>query len=195
MDFSSLRPSDWAIVVSTLLGPVLAVQAQKWLEGLRAHHYQKQALFQRLMATRGSRLSQQHVEALNMIDLAFYGRRILFFRWQTRTEKVATRLWGEYLDSLSVPNSEVVFARREDCFINMLAAMSDDLGFAFDRVTIKNHTYSPIAHGTLEDQAAAFRVAALEVLHGQRSLKMEIINIPGNPPTPATGRVTAQPPP
>lgn len=31
----TLRLSDWVIAGCTLLGPVLAVQAQKWVEGFR----------------------------------------------------------------------------------------------------------------------------------------------------------------
>ncbi|MGZ7172458.1 DUF6680 family protein [Burkholderia gladioli] len=62
---------------ATLLGPVLAVQAQKWVERAREATNRKQSVFTTLMATRQSRVSIDHVRALNSIDLAFYGRRVL----------------------------------------------------------------------------------------------------------------------
>jgi hypothetical protein len=67
-----MTTSDWAIVSATLLGPILAVQAQKWLERWRDYRNRKMWVFQTLMATRAARLEAEHVRALNMIDLVFY---------------------------------------------------------------------------------------------------------------------------
>jgi cytochrome bd-type quinol oxidase subunit 1 len=64
---------DWLIVASTLLGPILAVQAQKWVEVFRERRGRKLWVVQQLMATRAARVSAEHVQALNMIDLVFYG--------------------------------------------------------------------------------------------------------------------------
>ena len=65
--------SDWVLVFATLMGPVLAVQAQKWVERARERGNTKRWITYTLMATRGARLSQEHVNALNAIDLAYYG--------------------------------------------------------------------------------------------------------------------------
>jgi hypothetical protein len=71
-----MTSGDWAIVFATLMGPVLAVQAQKWIESLRRTSEAKDLIFKSLMATRGARLSPEHVRALNMIDLTFYGKGV-----------------------------------------------------------------------------------------------------------------------
>lgn len=73
LDLSELGVRDWSEIIATIAGPILAVQAQKWLERLRERRNRKLKVFQQLMATRASRLSTDHVQALNMIDLVFYG--------------------------------------------------------------------------------------------------------------------------
>ncbi len=74
-EFFGLELKEWLIVAATFLGPILAVQAQKWVEAFRERRRRKISVFEQLMATRGSRVSPEHVRALNMIDLVFYGEK------------------------------------------------------------------------------------------------------------------------
>lgn len=188
MDFlATLKPADWAIVFATMVGPILAAQAQKTFEGYRAHTSKKEQVFARLMATRATRLSPAHVEALNMIDVTFAGRRVFWRLRQSANEAMVQRKWREYLDALNTPTSgtsaadEVIFARRHDAFIALLGAMCEDLGFPFDVLTLRNNSYTPIAHFNLEEENAAARTGIAELLSGKRALKMEIVNLPGPP--------------
>ena len=66
--------NDVAIMLATFLGPIAAVQAQKYLERRREVENRKISVFYALMATRSARISPEHVRALNSISLAFYGR-------------------------------------------------------------------------------------------------------------------------
>jgi len=63
--------SDVALILATVAGPVFAVQAQKFVERVRAARDRREGVFKALMATRGTILSPRHVEALNMIELEF----------------------------------------------------------------------------------------------------------------------------
>lgn len=91
MDLTKVTSAEWAIVFATLVGPILAVQAQKFLEGRREYRAAKLWVFRSLMTTRMQRLSIDHVRALNMIDICFYGQRVAVWHWQTEAEKkVAT---------------------------------------------------------------------------------------------------------
>jgi hypothetical protein len=63
--------SDGLLIAATLAGPVLAVQAQKWLERSREKGQRKKNIFYALMGTRATRLAEEHVRALNSIDLEF----------------------------------------------------------------------------------------------------------------------------
>jgi hypothetical protein len=73
-----LEPITWAdasIVFATLGGPVLAVQAQKWLERRRSVDERRHAIFRTLMATRAAMLSGEHVQAFNAVPVEFYGSK------------------------------------------------------------------------------------------------------------------------
>lgn len=85
-----MTQTEVLIVISTLIAPLLAVQAQKWLERYREDHERKLRVFKILMATRAATVSPDHVQALNMIDLEFQGEKC---------KKVRTE-WKTYLDHL-----------------------------------------------------------------------------------------------
>src|SRR5437868_2540401 len=81
-----------------MAGPVLAVQAQKWVERVSTKKRRRVWIFETLMATRATTLAQNHVEALNAIPLAFYG-----------SEKGMTEIvlaWKEYLNHLTDRNMD-----------------------------------------------------------------------------------------
>lgn len=189
----NVTASDWAIVFATLMGPILAVQAQKILEGIRDKRNEKLWVFRTLMATRGTRLSQEHVRALNMIDLAFYGRKFFQLRWQTSREKAVTTAWKEYLDNLSTDQSNmtdaqtaVLYGKRDTLFSGLLIAVGNDVGFQFDSVVVQKGGYVPNAHGWKEEQQAELLDSAIDVLKGEKLLQMAIRSLPVDPAVAAT---------
>ena len=98
-----MTQGEWLIIASTLLGPILAVQAQKWVERAREAVQRRNWIFITLMATRQARVSFEHVRALNSIDLAFYGRRMLGRAWRTPSSQAVLGAWHDYHGHLSVP--------------------------------------------------------------------------------------------
>lgn len=173
---------DWLIVAAALLGPILAVQAQKAVEGIRERRNRKAWVFQRLMATRAARISPDHVQALNMIDIVFYGRRIVGVQRRTKSEQTVLDAWREYHDHLSTKAEgdglQLWHAKGDELFVNLLHAIALDVGFRFDRVQLKKGAYSPIAHGDLEFEQSAMRKLALRVLAGENALKMNVVSLP-----------------
>src|SRR6202035_604734 len=93
-----MKINDWIMVLAVICGPILAVQAQKWIEGFRESRNRRVNTFKRLMATRGAPLSWNHVEALNSIELEFSGR-------SKKDEQVRCR-WREYHDHLNSLNPD-----------------------------------------------------------------------------------------
>lgn len=175
---------DWATIIAALLGPILAVQAQKIIERIRAKNNRKTALFEQLMATRASRLSGEHVQALNMIDLVFYGERISFRRRSEKEQKVL-EAWKEYFDHLGeviTPENNTMWgARREELFVNLLYNMAEDIGYSFDRVQLKRGVYSPVAHVDAENEQSQLRKALLSLVSGTHPLKMDVVGFPSDP--------------
>lgn len=178
MGIQDLTASDWVVVAATLLGPILAVQAQKWLERFKESRARKLLVFHTLMATRGARLSADHVRGLNMIDLSFYGYVGFGRPWRKARDQHVLNAWKEYHDHLSDPshinstNTEALFAQRDELFVNLLFAMGQSLGYQFDRVQLKKSWYSPMAHNQYETRMNDLVTAATDVLEGRNSIRI-----------------------
>ena len=165
---------DWsavAIVIATVMGPILAVQAQKYLERHRDQKRAKDTIFRVLMATRATRLAGEHVQALNGIELAFYGGG--------RKEKRVLEAWTAYHDHLNTKFGKEAASewgiRQADLFIDLLHVMAVSLRYDFDKTHIKNSWYSPEAHGTIEQELNIIRGALAEIVTGRRSFPVVAI--------------------
>lgn len=161
-------------VLAVFLAPVVAVQVQKWLEVFREERGRKLWIFKTLMATRAATVSPEHVQALNMIDLEFRGRRY----------RTVTSAWKTYLDHLgSYPKDDQKLQplwgeRRVDLLTNLLLAMGRSLGYEFDEVHVKKGIYAPEAHGRIEDENILIRRGLLRLLYGDAALKMDVTSFP-----------------
>ena len=167
--------SDVLIILATLTSPVIAVQVQKWLERRREGRAGKLWIFRTLMATRAARIAPQHVEALNMIDVEFYGGK--------RSNKRVREAWKEYFEQLHARSKDpteqkLIFQRQEDLFINLLYEMALAVGFDFDKTHIRTHIYSPVGHGEIELDQTVIRRGLAQVFLGQRSIPMVITAVP-----------------
>jgi len=171
--------SDWMIVCATLLGPIIAVQVQKAVEAAREGRGQKRWVFHQLMTTRAAPLSPQHVQALNMIDLAFYGKGP---RRKAKEQRVID-LWKEHMDHLSDRalqdrDPDAWHDKLQDSHVNLLMSIADDVGYAFDRVQLRKGAYNPQAHGMLEHEQTQLRRLAIAVLEGRNALTMNVASFP-----------------
>lgn len=175
---------DWITISAVIMGPILAVQAQKVLESNRMKKQRRLDLFHTLMSTRAGRVSSAHVRALNMIDIEFYGRHLFGIKFQTSSEKLVTNSWKNYNDQLNttyLPEQFPTWADRgNQLFTTLLYNMSSALGYNFDEVQLKRDCYSPIAHGNLEQDQYKLRKALLEVLEGTRALPFKQFEEPEN---------------
>jgi len=179
---NELTISDWLMIVTVLIAPLLAVQAQKRLDALGEKRREKLWVFRALMATRDARLSQEHVRALNSIDLVFGGQRIFWWRWQSKKEKGVAKKWREYRDHFSQQPSETerLAWRRagDEFFTDLLESLSKECQYDFDRVSLKRSIYSPVAFGQKEEELDTIRSGAARILRGERPFP--VIVVPGN---------------
>lgn len=195
-EFLGLELKEWLIVIATFLGPILAVQAQKWVEAFRERRRRKISVFEQLMATRGSRVSAEHVRALNMIDLVFYGEKTLGLPRRSSSEQAVLDAWKEYLDHLNNKHVDadlmLWLTKGDELFTNLLFATSKDLGFRFDRVQLKRGTYTPIAHGEIEAEQTELRRATLSLVTGKHALQMNVVGFPVDPEAVEANKVAIQ---
>jgi hypothetical protein len=174
---------DWAIIIATAMGPVLAVQAQKSVEALRERRNRKNWVFTTLMGTRQARTSADHVRALNMIDLAFDGHRILgLYRHRTTSEQSVLEAWHEYLNHLNTRYDEATLTiwgvRGDDLFTEMLVRIARDLSFKFDKVQLKTGSYWPRAHADIDTEQQTIRKQLVKLLSGDGAVKIDVARLP-----------------
>lgn len=162
---------DVITIGAVLLGPIIAVQLSQFLDRLRQKRAGKEWVFKTLMRTRAATLSPSHVEALNMIDLEFYGN--------SKKDKKVVAAWKLYLDNLgdvSTPE-DIKHAKRNDLFLDLLYTMAASLGYEFDKEHIKNTSYIPQRHVDIESEQHLIRKGVLGVLNGEMVVPMHITNL------------------
>lgn len=168
----TIKLTDLAIVFATVAGPILAVQAQKWLERHRAVVDRRTFIFRILMATRATRLSPGHVEALNAIPVEFHGRN--------KKLKAIIDQWHTYLNWLNKSglDEQVLTVERQKSFIDMLHAISTYLGYSFTRTDLENDVYYPNGHVLIEDDQQVIRRGFAQLLKGEISIPMAVKEFP-----------------
>ena len=121
-----------------------------------------------LMATRSVRLSPEHVQALNAIDLTFDDKK----------GEAVRQAWRAYLDHLNTPQKkigqEVWNAAYDAKFIDLLYEISKVLGRRFDKTYLKTSWYRPQAHTDMETTVQEIQRLLLGVLKGERSLPVAV---------------------
>lgn len=177
--------SDWLIIAATLLSPVIAIQVQKLIERAAERRNAQQNIFRVLMATRATRLDPDHVHALNRIDLDFGAAR----RRQSAREREVIHRWKLYADQLNAAlperpteaQGEAWAQRTDDLFIELLFALSNALGYSFDRVQLRRAVYRPVAHGQIETRQETIQRGIAGLFTGQTTLPMRVTEFPFQP--------------
>jgi hypothetical protein len=165
-----MQISNVLTIIAIIIGPIAAVQIQKFIEKTKDKKNRKIYIFKTLMAARGSALYHSHVEALNRIDLEFSGER--------KYDKVI-QAWKEYFDNLSqkVDDNQIPVwsSKNEELLVELLFEMGKSLGYKFDKLLIKRNIYSPIGHARIEQEQENLRRNLNEVLDGNRVIPMTLI--------------------
>lgn len=170
--------TDIITILAIFLGPIFAVQVQKFIEYRNEHRNRKLSVFYTLMSTRAARLTTEHVGALNMIDIEFYGKKFFGRRNQSEGEKKITNAWRLYNDHLNnkspYDNSDIWNEKVDDLFTALLYVMAKYLGYDFDEVQLKRNCYRPLGHDDLELDLYKLRKGLVEVLDGEKAVPMNI---------------------
>ena len=154
-------------IVAVFAGPIVALLTQRALDHLRERRGRRLTIFRVLMGTRAAALSQAHVDALNQIDVEFYG-------WRPAHKKVIAA-WKALRNHLG----DSAFSKNDfsgwlnkivDLRVDLLHEMAKALGYKFEKDDILRNVYAPIAHGDIEDDQRLIRKGVVELLTGKRAL-------------------------
>ena len=160
-------------IISVLFSPLIALQVSEIVATIKDKRQRRFRVYQTLMATRGTRLSPSHVEALNMIDVEFHG--------SDKKSKAVLNAWKAYLDHLNTdrePHTAVWDAKRDDLFVDLLYEMSRHVGYDFDKTHIRRTSYFPIGHGDIELDQFVIRKALRGILEGKFSFPIRLAEPP-----------------
>ena len=178
--------SEWLLILATLAGPVVAVQTQKWIERATESKRKRRWIFDTLMANRATRLADEHVKALNLIDLEF--GRSKFRSAQDRDVIAAWRtLFGELTRGLPAgdeqqPTMIAAWQRRcDDLYVVLLRAMATSLGFGFNDEELRRGVYYPRGHSDRESSILAILHNLKRVMTGEASFPMKVTEFPVSP--------------
>jgi hypothetical protein len=174
MDWAKLDGTAVAIIFATFMGPVAAIQVQKFLEWRQEKYRFKRNIFRTLMATRATPLAAEHVQALNGIELAFYNRSPY---WGKKNREVL-RAWLAYHTHLKTlpkdPNdrpANLAWSNKKvDLLVALLCQMAKCLRYDFDETYIANSWYKPDDHVDTELEQRTIRAALKDMLTGKRWL-------------------------
>lgn len=136
---------DWITIIAIIAAPILAIQAESIIQRKREKKQRKIDIFTTLMATRATPLSQEHVEALNKIDIEYYDNSSVRELW-----KALLDCYANFPQNQSMPNFQnLLDTKREeakDRLSDLLYEMAKTLGYKFDKVHLKRAAYLPRGH-------------------------------------------------
>lgn len=160
-------------IIAIIIGPILAIQAQKYLERKREERERRLRVFKTLMVTRGTGLSPLHVEALNSIDIEFNS--------ESEDDKKVRNAWKAYLDELNhFPKEGKDEDKKrwseniESLLADLLSVMSKAVGYDFDKTYIKRAAYTPIKYSDIEFEHDFIRRSLVKLFFGETSIPIEI---------------------
>jgi hypothetical protein len=159
---------SWLTILAIIVGPMLALFAQRALDWLRERRNRKVRLFRELMVTRYMRLSLRHVEALNMVPLEFKDEG---------DEKKVLDAWKEYLDHLGTDATIDGNAWGKAGFgllVDLLFEMSKALNYDFEKLRIRKEAYSPKLFADVEAEWHTLRKQLVELTDGTGRRKLPV---------------------
>ncbi|NMW18536.1 MAG: hypothetical protein HKK66_05855 [Chlorobiaceae bacterium] len=161
----------WIVsIIAIIIGPIVAVQVQKFLERNRSAFNHKEEVFKILMATRGNPLSKEHVEALNRIEIEF-GNQKRFVKvidsWKTYFDHLCISATGESAQTQWNIN-------KVELHTDLLYQMSLSLRYNFDKIAIKRNVYQPVLFEKLQEEQQEIKDLVKNVLNGNQGITVTI---------------------
>lgn len=159
---------DWLTVFAIVLGPVLALMAQRVLDRLRENKKRRVGLYLALMATRGQPLAPTHVQALNSIDTVF----------NRRSDRAIRAAWQKWLAHVAADATAQGWGERfNDLKVELYQKIGSAVGYKYDIDYLKRQIYAPRGHFDADQNLAQIRQTLAKVLTAD-GLKVRIVASP-----------------
>ena len=171
---STMHTEAVATILAVILGPIIALWIQRGLDKWREADKRRLEVFKSLMTYRGTRLAPAFVQALNLIDLEFKGKRDkpVLDAWKELQDHYSE--WGQKSESDAAAQSSMLNDRALELLSTLLVNMGARLGYSFNKVYIKKGWYYPKGLTNIEAEQHALRQSLLKVLSGQSHLPVAV---------------------
>ncbi len=157
-----LAATIWAIYY----GPIKAVEVSRKNQDEDAKRARQYGILHNLMKTRKFQLAPDHVSALNLVQLEFYGNA----RVQELYKTYMGLLNGAWPNTDDADNWKRHAEEREAALFDLIHQIGLALGYTIDRQELKRLGYGPQGWQTDEEQGAALRQLLIATLEGKRGL-------------------------
>lgn len=148
-----------AVVIATLVGPVLAVLVTRHGDESRRVRERRLGIFRSLMASRRALLSTDKVAALNLVEIEFYGIKPV----EDAQREVMAHL---NLKPLPADWSD----RHRKLLTKLLSEIAKVLGYELQQLDVLEGGYYPQGLVDIELEQQEVRRALIQVLSGNRPL-------------------------
>lgn len=167
-------------LVAIVLGPIAAVIVSRMGEDRRRRRNSQLEIFRALMKTRRVRINAEHVWALNLIELEFYGKDSIIQAYRSYMKTLNSPYPKETGDGLET----AFFDEQSDLYNELLQLIGKELGYQLDKRDLDKTGYAPV--GWQNDEELQRRNAVLfnEILQGRRALPIAPLAAPINSPFP-----------
>ncbi len=169
--------SDGLVILAILMAPLLAIQVQKFIERRKEEKTRKMQVFRALMATRATPLYPQHVEALNMVDIEFFGNKKITESWKLLLDNFVNYPKDTKDQDYKV-KLDACTEKSQDLLADLLYEMAKSLNYTFDKVHLKRGAYIPKGHVDYILDQEFIRRAFVGVLLGQVPIPIRVVNMP-----------------
>jgi hypothetical protein len=180
-----MNVDTWAVVLATIAGPVGAVFITRWNDHRREARNRLLHLYRVLMATRRTNISEEHVAAINLIEVEFHG------------VKPVIEAWSNYLTHLNTPNPtgateeqhQVWNEKRAELLAILLVKVAAHLGITKGEIEILHGGYAPQGWALREQRLTAIQDYTIRLSQGQAVVPISNVSLQQQnnpyPPPPA----------
>ena len=175
-------------VVALFAGPLLAILVARHLEQRRAKRERRMDVFRTLMRTRASRLSSDHVAALNLVEIEFQDKEEVIDAWNKYFEHLSSqhprKADEEILPSTSKEEIQVREERynkrladsRNVLVTKLLHEIAKTLKYKLESLEILGGGYAPQGWAEIEFQQGLIRQYGVDLYYGRRALPVAVVD-------------------
>lgn len=163
---------DWysvATIVAVLLGPVLAVIVTRFIDDSRADQYRKLEIFRTLMRTRKTPIVNDHVGALNLVEVEFIKHGDVIAAWKAYLANL-----GEPLPPIEQKDVyETAVRKRDSLLTKLISEIAKVLKIKIEQLDILEGNYIPQGWHDDDFEQRFTRRALMNVLTGRQPIRIK----------------------